>query len=45
MIRIGDDDVRYGRKLVDPHLHCYNGSYFMCNSNNNWKEVVADIGT
>ena len=45
IIELGDDAVRFGRKVIDPHLCCYNGSYFMFNSNENLKKDVTVNGT
>ena len=45
IIELGDDNVRFGRKLVDPHLCCYNSSYFMCKSNKNLKKDGTGNGT
>ena len=44
IIEFGGANVRYGRKLVDPHLCCYNGAYFMCNSNENLKKDATGYG-
>ena len=35
---LGDCDMKQGTKLISPHLCCYNGAYFMCNSNDGLKE-------
>ena len=33
VLELGDDKVRYGRKLVDPCLRLYPGAHFMCVDN------------
>lgn len=38
IIELGDDNVRYGTKLIDPCLCCYTGGFFMCNSNEKFNE-------
>lgn len=45
IIELGDTDVRQGKKLISPHLCCYIGAYFMCNSNDNLKEQGTGNGT
>ena len=42
---LGDNDMKQGKKLISPHLCCYKGAYFMCNSNDNLKEYGAGNGT
>ena len=42
---LGDNDMRQGMKLISPHLCCYNGAHFMCNSNDNLKEHGTGNGT
>jgi len=38
IIELGDSDMKQGTKLISPHLCCYNGAYFMCNSNDGLKQ-------
>jgi len=38
IIEPGDSDMKQGTKLISPHLCCYNGAYFMCNSNDGLKQ-------
>lgn len=45
IIELGDSDMTQGTKLISPHLCCYNGAYFMCNSNDNLKEHGTGNGT
>ena len=45
IIELGDSDLRQGTKLISPHLCCYVGAYFMCNSNDNLKEHGTGNGT
>lgn len=42
---LGDNDMKQGTKLISPHLCCYKGAYFMCNSNDNLKEHGTGNGT
>lgn len=45
IIELGDADLKQGTKLISPHLCCYVGAYFMCNSNDNLKEHGTGNGT
>jgi hypothetical protein len=45
IIELGDSDLKQGTKLISPHLCCYVGAYFMCNSNENLKEHGTGNGT
>ena len=45
IVQLGDNDMRQDTTLVSPHLCCYNGAYFMCNSNDKLKEQGIGNGT
>lgn len=45
IVQLGDNDMRQETTLVSPHLCCYNGAYFMCNSNDDLKEQGTGNGT
>ena len=39
------DDVKGGKKIIDPCLRCYIGGYFMCISNDGLKKDGTGNGT
>ena len=45
IMKLGDDDVKHKRTLVDPRLCCYKGAFLMCNSNKGLKEKGTGNGT